>query len=79
MNRRHYFTAQAMKQPQATPPALQIPVSFCRWLCSRARAVRLLCAWLGLGGRGWGLRSSLALSGSSQQTGETPVKTPHHR
>lgn len=50
MNRRHYFTAQATKQPQATPPALHIPVSFCRWLCSRAHVVRLLCAWPGLGG-----------------------------
>ena len=29
MSRRHYFIAQAAKQPQATLPALQIPVSFC--------------------------------------------------
>lgn len=49
MSRRHYFTSQAAKQPQATLPALHIPVLFCCWLCSCARAVHLLCAWLGLG------------------------------
>lgn len=64
MSRWRYFTAQAAKQPQATLPALQIPVSFCCWLRLCARAAHLLCAWLGLG-RGSGAQKQFSSSGSS--------------
>lgn len=72
MNRRHYFTAQATKQPQATPPALHIPVSFCRWLCSRAHVVRLLCAWPGLGGGAGGVSEAVWLFPGAPSRQERP-------
>lgn len=77
MSRWHYFTAQATKQPQATPPALQIPLSFCRWLSSCARAVHLLCAWLGLG-RGRGAQKQLSSFQELLADRRDPSKTPNH-
>lgn len=76
MSRWRIFTAQALqKQPQATPPALQIPSVCFAWhqlLCTRGAPA--LCAWLGLG-RGRGAQEAAQLFPGAPSRQEDPSKT----